>query len=117
MRDLIAETGVRQVVLIIDACRNDPSAGRGDSDNKLTESYVKGFNFKEHNQEITASVTLYATKVGYRAYEYKEKKQGYFSWALVEGLAGRAANEKGEITLGGLISYLQDIVPWSEPLS
>jgi hypothetical protein len=111
MRDLIAETGVRQVVLIIDACRNDPSAGRGDSDNKLTESYVKGFNFKEHNQEITASVTLYATKVGYRAYEYKEKKQGYFSWALVEGLAGRAANEKGEITLGGLISYLQDIVP------
>jgi hypothetical protein len=111
MRDLIAETGVRQVVLIIDACRNDPSAGRGDSDNKLTESYVKGFNFKEQNQEITASVTLYATKVGYRAYEYKEKKQGYFSWALVEGLAGRAANEKGEITLGGLISYLQDIVP------
>ncbi|MEN3331139.1 MAG: uncharacterized protein V7641_504 [Blastocatellia bacterium] len=111
MRNLIAETGVQQVVLIIDACRNDPTAGRGTGDNKLTDSYVKGFDFKEHNQGITSFVTLYATKVGERAYEYKEKKQGYFSLALVEGLAGDAANEKGEVTLGGLISYLQKIVP------
>lgn len=111
MRNLIAETGVQQVVLIIDACRNDPTAGRGTGDNKLTETYLKGFDFKEHNQGITSFVTLYATKVGERAYEYKEKKQGYFSLALVEGLAGQAANEKGEVTLGKLISYLQKIVP------
>ena len=111
MRNLIAETGVQQVVLIIDACRNDPASGRGDSDNKLTETYVKGFNFREHNQGISSFATLYATKIGYRAYEYKEKKQGYFTWALVEALAGAAANDKGEVTLGGLVSYLQDIVP------
>ncbi|HLG14291.1 MAG TPA: caspase family protein [Blastocatellia bacterium] len=111
MRNLIAETGVQQVVLIVDACRNDPAAGRGDSDNKLTETYVRGFNFKEHNKGISSFVTLYATKIGYRAYEYKEKKQGYFTWALVEALAGAAANDKGEVTLGGLVSYLQEVVP------
>jgi hypothetical protein len=111
MRNLIVETGVQQIVLIIDACRNDPTASRGDADNKLTDSYVNGFDFKAHNQGITSFVTLYATKIGERAYEYKEKKQGYFSLALVEGLAGGAANDKGEVTLGRLISYLQEIVP------
>jgi len=111
MRNLIADTGVGQVILIIDACRNDPTAGRGDSDNKMTESYVSGFDFSKHNREITAFATLYATRVGDRAYEYKEKKQGYFTWALIEGLKGGAANEKGEVTLGRLVAFLQNEVP------
>jgi len=111
MRKRIAETGVGQVVLILDACRNDPSAGRGDADNKLTNRFTQHFNFEERNSEVKAFATLYATDVGSRAYEYKEKKQGYFSWALVEGLKGAAANEKGEVTLSSLLTYLQDQVP------
>ncbi|MEK6284857.1 MAG: caspase family protein [Acidobacteriota bacterium] len=111
MRKRIDETGVGQVVLILDACRNDPSAGRGDADNKLTQRFTKHFNFEEANSEVKAFATLYATDVGSRAYEYKEKKQGYFSWALVEGLKGAAANEKGEVTLSSLLTYLQDQVP------
>ncbi len=111
VRKRIAETGVGQVLLILDACRNDPSAGRGDADNKLTNRFTQHFNFDERNSEVKAFATLYATDVGSRAYEYKEKKQGYFSWALVEGLKGAAANEKGEVTLSSLLSYLQDQVP------
>jgi hypothetical protein len=60
---------------------------------------------------VQAFATLYATEVGHRAYEYKEKKQGYFTWVLVEGLKGGAANEKGEVTLAGLVKYLQERVP------
>jgi len=111
MRKRIVETGVGQVVLILDACRNDPSAGRGDADNKLTNRFTQHFNFEERNSEVKAFATLYATDVGSRAYEYKEKKQGYFSWALVEGLKGAAANEKGEVTLSSLLTFLQDQVP------
>jgi hypothetical protein len=111
MRRRIIETGVGQVVMILDACRNDPAAGRGDADNRLTTKFTRAFNFEERNSEIKAFATLYATAVGYRAYEYKEKKQGYFTWALVEGLKGAAANEKGEVTLSGLLTYLQDQVP------
>jgi hypothetical protein len=111
MRKRILETGVAQVVMILDACRNDPAAGRGDSDNRLTSRLTKGFNFEERNSEIKAFATLYATAVGYRAYEYKERKQGYFTWALVEGLKGAAANEKGEVTLSGLLNFLQDQIP------
>lgn len=111
MRKRIIDTGVGQVVMILDACRNDPAAGRGDADNRLTTRFTRAFNFEERNSEVRAFATLYATAVGYRAYEYKEKKQGYFTWALVEALKGAAANEKGEVTLSGLLNYLQDQVP------
>jgi tetratricopeptide (TPR) repeat protein len=110
MRERIRQTGVKQVVVILDACRNDPS-GRGESENKLTESYAHEFNFDVRNRDVTAFATLYATEVGSVAYEYKEKKQGYFTWALVEGLKGAAANDKGEVTLAGLRQYLEEAVP------
>ncbi|HSE97956.1 MAG TPA: caspase family protein, partial [Blastocatellia bacterium] len=106
----IKKTGVGQVVLILDACRNDP-IGRANADNPLTRAFTQGFNFDVRNREVTAFATLYATAVGARAYEYKEKKQGYFTWVLVEGLKGRAANERGEVTLASLVKYLQERVP------
>ena len=110
MREAIKETGVGQVMLMLDACRNDP-VGRASADNPLTPAYTRGFDFDVRNKEVLAFVTLYATAVGQRAYEFKEKKQGYFSWEFVEALKGGAANEKGEITLASLISYLQAQVP------
>ncbi|HEV3467969.1 MAG TPA: caspase family protein [Pyrinomonadaceae bacterium] len=110
IRDWVKRTGVRQVLMILDACRNDP-AGRANADNPLTETYTRGFNFDLRNREVEAFVTLYATAIGHRAYEFKEKRQGYFTWALVEGLKGAAANERGEVTLDGLVDYLQERVP------
>lgn len=110
VKDRIRATGVKQVVLVLDACRNDP-AGRANADNPLTAAYLRGFNFDIRNREVTAFATLYATAVGERAYEYTEKHQGYFTWELVEGLKGAAANEKGEITLSALLKYVQDRVP------
>lgn len=110
VKDRIKETGVSQVVLLLDACRNDPG-GRADAPNPLTNAYTSAFNFDVRNREVQAFATVYATGIGQRAYEYTEKKQGYFSWALVEGLKGSAANEKGEVTLSQLIKFVQDTVP------
>lgn len=106
----IKETGVSQVVLLLDACRNDPG-GRADAPNPLSNAYVNAFNFDVRNREVQAFATVYATGIGQRAYEYTEKKQGYFSWAVVEGLKGAAANDKGEVTLSQLVKYVQDAVP------
>lgn len=110
VKERIRKIGVKQVVMIVDACRNDPG-GRAEADNPLTQAYTKGFSFDTRNKEVSAFVTLYATEMNHRAYEYKEKRQGYFTWALVEGLKGAAANDKKEITLANLVKYLQDIVP------
>lgn len=110
MHDRIRSTGVSQVVVLLDACRNDPG-GRADAPNNLTTAYTKAFNFDVRNREVQAYATIYATAVGQRAFEYVEKKQGYFSWAVVEGLKGAAANERGEVTLAALVKYVQDTVP------
>ena len=110
IRDRIKKIGVKQVLMIVDACRNDP-VGRANADNPLTAAYTRGFNFDLRNREVQAFATLYATEVGHRAYEFKEKKQGYFTWVLVEALRGGAANEKGEVTLANLVKFLQERVP------
>jgi Caspase domain len=110
MKERIKATGVRQVIVLLDACRNDPG-GRADAPNPLTEAYTRAFNFDTRNNEVEAFATLYATAVGQRAYEYSEKKQGYFTWAVIEALKGGAADEKGEVTLARLIDYVQTIVP------
>jgi len=110
IKDRIRKIGVKQVLMILDACRNDP-VGRANADNPLTAAYTRGFNFDMRNHEVQAFATLYATEVGHRAYEYKEKKQGYFTWVLVEALRGAAANAKGEVTLATLVKYLQERVP------
>ena len=110
IKQYIRETGVRQVVLVLDACRNDPG-GRADQPNPMTQAFVRGFNFDVRNREVTAFATLYATAVGERAYEYTEKQQGYFTWELVEGMRGAAANDRGEVTLSGLLNYVQQRVP------
>ena len=111
IKDSIRATGVGQVILILDACRSDPASGRSGGDNLMTSDFRKSFNFDQRNQDIRAFATLYATAVGERSYEYDVKKQGYFTWALVEGLRGAAANERGEVTLQRLIDYLQNNVP------
>jgi len=111
IKDWSRKTGVGQVILMLDACRNDPAAGRAAADNPLTKAYMRGFDFNVRNREVTAFATLYATEIGSRAYEFSEKRQGYFTWALVEGLRGKAANERGEVTLSALVKYLQDTVP------
>jgi tetratricopeptide (TPR) repeat protein len=110
VKSWIKETGVSQVLLLLDACRNDPG-GRADAPNPMSNAYVNAFNFDVRNKEVQAFATMYATGIGQRAYEYTEKKQGYFSWAVVEGLKGGAANDKGEVTLSQLVKYVQDTVP------
>lgn len=111
VRDLIRATGVGQVLLLVDACRNDPTAGKGDSDNPMTAAFGKGFSFDVANREVQAFATLYAAEVGQRAFEDSAKRRGYFSQAVVDGLAGKAANPRGEVTLAGLVAYVQQAVP------
>src|ERR1044072_5869751 len=111
VRSAIENIKVRQVLMLLDACRNDPFAGKGDTPNALTPAYEKGFSFDVANNEVEAFATLYATSKGDRAYEYTEKQQGYFSWAVVDGLSGKAADENGRVTLGSLVKYIEQIVP------
>jgi hypothetical protein len=110
IKERIKAMGVKQVMILLDACRNDPG-GRADAPNNLSQNYVNALYFDRRNHEVEAFAVLYATAIGQRAYEYGEKRQGYFTWAVVEGLKGGAANERGEVTLAQLVNYIQEAVP------
>ena len=110
VKQRIKDTGVQQVMILLDACRSYPT-GRSNTANPLTAAFTKGFNFDVRNHEVNAFVVLYATAVGDRAYEYGEKRRGYFSWAITQALSGAAANEHREVTLRTLVKYLEDTVP------
>ena len=103
-------TGVAQVVVLLDACRNDPTSGKDTSINPLTPAY----DFSLRNSNVKAFVTLYATALGARAYESRARRQGYFISEVVAALRGAASdavNERGEITLDRLIRHVEDEVP------
>lgn len=113
LREQILETGAGQVVVLLDACRSTPGevrAGEAGAE-PLSAAFMKGFNFDIRNRGVRAYATLYATDVGKYAYEFKEERQGYFTWAVVNGLKGEAANEQGEVTLQGLVDYVEELVP------
>ncbi len=110
VKERIKATAVQQVMIFLDACRSYPT-GRSDSSNPLTPAFTNALNFDARNREVNAFAILYATEVGSRAYEYGEKHQGYFTWAITQALKGAAANERGDITLGALVKYLESTVP------
>jgi len=110
IKERIRTMALQQVMILLDACRNDPG-GRADAPNNLTQNFVNALSFDRRNHEVEAFAVLYATAIGQRAYEYGEKRQGYFTWAIVEGLKGEAANERGEVTLAQLVKYVQEAVP------
>jgi len=102
----------RRMFFIIDACRNDPTSGRGDKDNPLTQEFVRGIQVMPKlgggEEGGPAGVaTLYACNVGERAYEWADKQHGVFSYFLLEGLKGKAADPLGEITANSLAEYVQ----------
>jgi hypothetical protein len=110
IKQRIRDSGVQQIMILLDACRSYPT-GRSNTSNPLTAGFTKDFSFDVHNQEVTAFAVLYATALGDRAYEYGEKHRGYFSWAITQALSGAAANQRGEVTLASLVKYLEDTVP------
>lgn len=121
LKELIHDTGVSQVVVLLDV--RGPASDRSGRDNLWTEAYKNGpsfdtrneeiqannngFSFDTRNQGIEAFATIYSTSIGERAYDNTHEGKGYFTWAFIEGLKGGAANQKDEVTLGALIRYVE----------
>ena len=118
VNEILSQVKAQQLLTIIDACRNDPSSGRGNQDNLLSDDFARGFKIQRRTTSSgkpAVSATLYACSIGERAYEWAEKKQGVFSYFLLEGLNGQAANSQGQVTVTGLAEYTQSkVVDWAD---
>ena len=118
VNEILSEVKAQQLLTIIDACRNDPSSGRGNQDNLLSDNFARGFKIQRQSTSSgkpAVSATLYACSVGERAYEWSDKKHGVFSYFLLQGLKGKAANDQGDVTITDLADYTQEqVANWSQ---
>ena len=110
----IKRIGLSQVFLIMDSSFGSFGgvAQQTKSDNSLaTEIYERGFGINDSRSEIKAFAVLHSASMGHHGFDYVEKNQGYFTWEFVEGLKGAAANKNGDVTLRGLLDYVEERVP------
>ncbi|MBI3925763.1 MAG: caspase family protein [Armatimonadetes bacterium] len=112
-------TRAGNVLLVVDACRNDPSPSRGLEDNPLSQNMARDLTLVRREAaraEVPAPVstaTLFACSSGERSYEWSDKGHGFFTYHLVEGLKGAAAESDGRVTLASLARHVQKTVPES----
>lgn len=114
LRGAIKKVGIKQVIILLDSCRDDPVTAKSASpgDTRLSRGFLmRGPDWDKVNTGIEAFAVLYATGEGQKAYISRSRHQGYFSWVFVEGISGGAKNAENKITLGGLVRYLQERVP------
>ena len=109
LNNLLKETGAQNTLVLLDACRNDPTAGRGDVNNTLNETLARGLVFKPSPPAAGLqrnSATLFACSEGERSWEWSEKNHGFFTYFLAEGLNSGAFDSSGNATLQNLVGYL-----------
>jgi formylglycine-generating enzyme required for sulfatase activity len=107
-----------EVLFLVDACRNEPNAGRAEADAKLSEAFARGL--MPHTLHVPTGkpsvlATLLACDVGQRAWEDPASGHGVFTTFLLRGMAGTAASPDGQVRLSGLASYLEkEVSAWAE---
>jgi len=115
LRDYLAKVSADKIVVVLDACRNNPEAGRGDTDNPLGGEFARGIvrimpTAGEARSSRFSSV-IFSCGIGQRAYEWPGRGRGFFSLAFEEAVSGKAAGEDGAVNLNRLESYLDRRVP------
>jgi TPR repeat protein len=101
VKDLDA-CGAGVKILLADACRNDPAAGRNVDVDTLPR-LPRG------------TAALFSCKSGERAFESPKLKHGVFFYHVLQGLRGKARNEKGEVTWPRLAEYVTEAVSEEVP--
>lgn len=96
-----------KTLILIDACRNDPSGGT--AANTLTSQLSRNLVLSPEPASggERATATLFSCGLGERSYEWEEKKHGYFTYYLVEGWKGGAKQADGRVSLSSLVGYVR----------
>jgi uncharacterized caspase-like protein/tetratricopeptide (TPR) repeat protein len=95
-------------IVMVDACRNDPTKG-GKELNLVDEKLQSTFTLPPTGGSGLRA-TFLSSSAGQSAYEWTEKRRGYFSYFLEAGLRGEAA-QYGKVTVSSLENYLSEMVP------
>jgi uncharacterized caspase-like protein/tetratricopeptide (TPR) repeat protein len=108
-----------QFVIFVDACREDPTPGRGLMGNSLSDVMSRSITVVP--QDPTAqSATFFACSLGQRAFEDEKFGHGVFTNAILQGLKEGTVAQKpdGDVELGRLSSYVsKQVGEWAKKQS
>lgn len=117
VEQLLDQMGAHNILFILDSCRNDPEKGKGSGNNIMTDELSRSIIVKPRQQKgklVGCVAKMFACSPGERAYEWPEKSSGAFSYYLIQGLRGEAADTRNQVTLRGLADYVTGQVrKWS----
>jgi len=91
----LEQTGFKQRMLFIDACRNVPVRSTPDIESRY-----------QVDRDSEGTAVMYSTAAGALSYEDSSINQGVFSYYLTLGLNGKAKNSLGDITIDSLFDYV-----------
>ena len=94
-------------ILLVDACRNDPSDGRSGGSPKELQSVTRPLIPKPPG----GTVALFSCSQGEISHESLKQKRGYLFHHVIEGLSGKAANKRGEVTWSQLVTHVTEYLP------
>src|SRR5262245_33494839 len=109
-----------QFTIFYDACREDPSPGRGFKGNPLTDVTARILTLaptrmQQPRGEPATSVVFYACQIGERAFESQQLQHGVFTFYILRGLRELADRPDGRVEAGRLAGYLSENVrKWSQ---
>jgi len=106
----LAQLPAAKFVAFIDACREDPTPGRGVKGNSLTDVVSNQAQINpvpDAKGKIASSVTFFACSIGQRAYEDPTYQHGVFTYWILDAIKqGDVAQTDGSIDMGVLGSYV-----------
>jgi tetratricopeptide (TPR) repeat protein len=123
MEELISKRSAlkaSQFTLFYDACREDPSPGRGFKGNQLTDVTARILTLvpsreQQQRRDAPTSVVFYACQIGERAFESSQLQHGVFTYYILRGLRELADRPDGRVEAGRLAGYLSENVrKWSQ---
>ncbi|MFL5327905.1 MAG: caspase family protein [Gemmataceae bacterium] len=83
-------------VLLVDACRDDPTAARG----------ARGVDADSAPRPPRGVAALFSCSAGERAFENDKLKHGLFFHYVLQGMRGEAKDADDEVNFNGLSSYV-----------
>lgn len=102
VREQTLETLAPRKILLFDSCREfTAKSARGTGAEPLSPTLAKTLG------DLQGTIVLCASSVGGFSYDDPKRKNGVFTRAFLDGLAGKAqANASGLITLGAVVTYV-----------
>jgi tetratricopeptide (TPR) repeat protein len=117
----LGELPAAQFVVFVDACREDPTPGRGIKGNPMSDIMSRGIQIVPRDtSRPSSSASFFACSIGQRAFEDPSLNHGVFTYWILDAIRTAAVPRKpdGAVDLGVLSGYVrQAVTDWAKKTS